>query len=152
MSILEPPPPPPTKLAIYRQLSPLAGVHVSPLCLGAMSIGDKWDKFGMGAMNKETSFALLDAFHAAGGNFVDTANNYQDESSEEFLGEWMESRGIRDQIVVATKVGHRDSPARRRGVCSSLGAWLTAVVGSIRRRSSELRRISCRRSITRGTT
>ena len=110
MSILEPPPPPPTKLAIYRQLSPLAGVHVSPLCLGAMSIGDKWDKFGMGAMNKETSFQLLDAFYAAGGNFIDTANNYQDETSEQFIGEWMEARGIRDQMVIATKVSRVWSP------------------------------------------
>ena len=145
-----PAPDPPTKLGRYRQLSPLAGVHVSPICFGAMSIGDKWESAGMGAMNKETSFALLDAFHAAGGNFVDTANNYQDESSEEFLGEWMESRGIRDQIVVATKVGHRDGPARRRGVC--LCGWLTAVGCSIRRRSSGLLRILRRRSITRGTT
>ena len=104
MSLFAPAPPPPTKLGFYRQLSPLAGVHVSPLCLGAMSIGDKWDKFGMGAMNKETSFQLLDAFYAAGGNFIDTANNYQDETSEMFIGEWMESRGIRDQIVIATKV------------------------------------------------
>ncbi|KAM5545954.1 hypothetical protein V8D89_000080 [Ganoderma adspersum] len=98
-----PPPQPPTKLGLYRQLSPLAGVHVSPLQLGAMSIGDKWDKLGMGAMDKESSFALLDAFYDAGGNFIDTANNYQDESSEEFIGEWMEKRGIRDQIVLATK-------------------------------------------------
>ncbi|KAI0686226.1 Aldo/keto reductase [Earliella scabrosa] len=98
-----PAPPPPTKLGYYRQLSPLAGVHVSPLCLGAMSIGDKWEKFGMGVMNKESSFKLLDAFYEAGGNFIDTANNYQDESSEEFIGEWMESRGIRHQMVIATK-------------------------------------------------
>ena len=69
-----------------------------------MSIGDKWDKLGMGAMDRESSFALLDAFYDAGGNFIDTANNYQDESSEEFIGEWMEKRGIRDQIVLATKV------------------------------------------------
>ena len=96
---------PRSKLGIYRQLSPLSGVHVSPMQLGAMSIGDKWEKFGMGAMDKESSFALLDAFYDAGGNFIDTANNYQDESSEEFLGEWMEKRGIRDQIVLATKVG-----------------------------------------------
>ena len=95
---------PSTKLGYYRQLAPLAGVHVSPLALGAMSIGDKWEKYGMGVMNKETSFALLDAFYEAGGNFIDTANNYQDESSEEFIGEWMEQRGIRDQMVVATKV------------------------------------------------
>nr|VWO97169.1 Uncharacterized protein [Ganoderma boninense] len=96
-------PQPPTKLGLYRQLSPLAGVHVSPLQLGAMSIGDKWEKLGMGAMDKESSFALLDAFYDAGGNFIDTANAYQDETSEEFIGEWMEKRGIRDQIVVATK-------------------------------------------------
>ncbi|OSD00894.1 Aldo/keto reductase [Trametes coccinea BRFM310] len=103
MSFFAPPPPPPTKLGRHRQLAPSAGIHVSPLQLGAMSIGDKWDKFGMGAMNKETSFKLLDAFYEAGGNFIDTANNYQDESSEEFIGEWMEKRGIRDQMVIATK-------------------------------------------------
>ena len=99
-----PAPDPPTKLGRYRQLSPLSGVHVSPICFGAMSIGDKWEKLGMGAMNKESSFALLDAFFDAGGNFIDTANDYQDESSEEFLGEWMEKRGIRDQMIIATKV------------------------------------------------
>ena len=99
-----PAPEPSTKLGRYRQLSRLAGVHVSPICLGAMSIGDKWEKLGMGAMNKESSFKLLDAFYEAGGNFIDTANNYQDESSEEFIGEWMETRGVRDQMVIATKV------------------------------------------------
>ncbi|KAI0767475.1 Aldo/keto reductase [Fomes fomentarius] len=98
-----PAPEPPSKLGRYRQLSPLAGVRVSPVCFGAMSIGDKWEKLGMGAMNKESSFKLLDAFYEAGGNFIDTANSYQDESSEAFIGEWMESRAIRDQIVIATK-------------------------------------------------
>ena len=68
------PPTPKTKLGRYRQLSPLAGVHLSPICLGAMSIGDKWEKFGMGTMNKEQSFKLLDAYYQAGGNFIDTAN------------------------------------------------------------------------------
>ncbi|KAF7331461.1 Aldo-ket-red domain-containing protein [Mycena kentingensis (nom. inval.)] len=97
------PPPAKTKLAHYRKLSARAGVHVSPLQLGAMSIGDKWEKFGMGSMDKASSFKLLDAFVEAGGNFVDTASGYQDESSEEFIGEWMETRSIRDQIVVATK-------------------------------------------------
>ena len=67
-------PPPPTKLGQYRQLSPLAGVHVSPLCLGGMSIGDKWAEAGFGAMDKESSFKLLDAYYEAGGNFIDTAN------------------------------------------------------------------------------
>lgn len=40
----------------------------------------------------------------AGGNFIDTANNYQDEQSEMIIGEWMEKRGIRDDIVLATYV------------------------------------------------
>ncbi|KAI0648111.1 Aldo/keto reductase [Trametes meyenii] len=103
MSFLPPPPEPATKLGRHRQLSSLAGVHVSPLCLGGMSIGDQWDKAGMGAMDKEQSFKLLDAFYEAGGNFIDTANNYQNETSEMFIGEWAEQRGIRDQLVIATK-------------------------------------------------
>ncbi|KAJ7589898.1 NADP-dependent oxidoreductase domain-containing protein [Mycena floridula] len=103
MSLWSIPPPPESRLKRYRVLSPLAGVRVSPIQLGAMSIGDKWNDHGMGAMNKESSFRLLDAFFEAGGNFIDTANNYQDESSEEFLGEWAETRGIRDQLVIATK-------------------------------------------------
>jgi aryl-alcohol dehydrogenase-like predicted oxidoreductase len=39
-----------------------------------MSIGDKWEALGMGSMNKESSFKLLDAYFEAGGNFIDTAN------------------------------------------------------------------------------
>ncbi|KAI5119359.1 hypothetical protein M0805_008514 [Coniferiporia weirii] len=103
MSLWAPAPPPPTPLGRYRVLSPLAGVRVSPLQLGAMSIGDKWGKLGMGEMDKEASFKLLDAFYDAGGNFIDTANNYQDETSEAFIGEWAEKRGIRDQLAIATK-------------------------------------------------
>lgn len=75
MSHFAQPPPPKTKLGRYRQLSPLAGVHVSPITLGAMSVGDKWAKLGMGSMDKEQSFKLLDAFYDAGGNFIDTANS-----------------------------------------------------------------------------
>ncbi|KAK0449062.1 NADP-dependent oxidoreductase domain-containing protein [Desarmillaria tabescens] len=45
---------PPTKLGIYRVLSSRAGVRVSPLALGAMSIGDKWGPHGMGSMHKES--------------------------------------------------------------------------------------------------
>jgi len=103
MSLWQPAPEPPTPLGRYRVLSPLAGVRVSPLQLGAMSIGESAWSESMGSMNKENSFKLLDAFYDAGGNFIDTANNYQDETSEQFLGEWMEKRGIRDQIVIATK-------------------------------------------------
>ena len=44
---------------------------------GAMSIGEAWEEF-MGTMNKEQSFKLLDAFLEAGGNMIDTANNYRE--------------------------------------------------------------------------
>ena len=88
--IFAPAPEPPTELGRYRVLSSTAGVRVSPLQLGAMSIGNAWKEF-MGSMDKKTSFALLDAFVEAGGNFIDTANNYQDEQSETWLGEWVRS-------------------------------------------------------------
>ncbi|KAG2413611.1 aryl-alcohol dehydrogenase [Aspergillus terreus] len=101
-SLFVPAPEPPTELGRYRILSSTAGIRVSPLQLGAMSIGDAWSGF-MGSMNKESSFKLLDAFVEAGGNFIDTANNYQDEQSETWLGEWMTARQNRDQIVLATK-------------------------------------------------
>ncbi|KAF8120577.1 NADP-dependent oxidoreductase domain-containing protein [Boletus edulis] len=102
-SMLAPVPKPASRLARYRALSPHASIHVSPLQLGGMSIGDKWEQFGLGSMTKESSFKLLDAFYEAGGNFIDTANNYQDQTSEQFIGEWAELRGIRDQLVIATK-------------------------------------------------
>ena len=68
-------PKPSSRMERYRVLSPNAGVRVSPLQLGAASIGDKWEEFGMGSMDKASSFKLLDAFYEAGGNFIDTANN-----------------------------------------------------------------------------
>jgi aryl-alcohol dehydrogenase-like predicted oxidoreductase len=44
----------------------------------------------MGSMDKAQSFKLLDAYYDAGGNFIDTANHYQDEQSEKWIGEWMQ--------------------------------------------------------------
>ncbi|CZR60581.1 probable aryl-alcohol dehydrogenase Aad14 [Phialocephala subalpina] len=98
----QPAPEPATELGRYRILSSTAGIRVSPLQLGAMSIGDAWSGF-MGSMDKASSFKLLDAYYAAGGNFIDTANNYQNEQSEIWLGEWITERKNRDQLVIATK-------------------------------------------------
>jgi len=100
--LFKPAPEPPTRLGRYRVLSPFAGIRVSPLALGGANIGDKWNTM-FGEMSKESSFKLLDAYFDAGGNFIDTANAYQEGSSEEFIGEWVEKRGIRDQLVIATK-------------------------------------------------
>ena len=57
----------------------------------------------MSACNKDTTFGLLDYFYENGGNFIDTANNYQNEESETWIGDWMEKRGNRDEMVLATK-------------------------------------------------
>jgi aryl-alcohol dehydrogenase-like predicted oxidoreductase len=57
------PPVAPSALARYRILSPRCGLRVSPIQLGAMNIGEAWSEAGMGAMNKESSFKLLDRFY-----------------------------------------------------------------------------------------
>ena len=113
------PPPPKTALGYYRMLAPTASVRVSPLCLGGMNFGDAWSvipmlpislvlipfcrKDFMGECGKEETEKILDYFYESGGNFIDTSNNYQKEESEQWIGEWMKKRGIRDQMVIATK-------------------------------------------------
>ncbi|KAJ7165698.1 Aldo/keto reductase [Mycena crocata] len=115
MSFWETPAAPPTKLGVYRTLSPLAGIHVSPIQLGSGGIGNKWRGLGQGEMDKESSFKLLDAYFDNGGNFIDTASSYQDEESESFIGEWAEKRNIRDQLVIATKYSS-NYKARNQGI------------------------------------
>ncbi|CAK7226872.1 Putative aryl-alcohol dehydrogenase aad14 [Sporothrix curviconia] len=100
--LFDPAPEPVSELGRFRILSTTSSLRVSPLALGAMSIGDAWNDF-MGSMDKAASFRLLDGYVAAGGNFIDTANNYQNEQSETWLGEWMAARQNRDQMVIATK-------------------------------------------------
>lgn len=57
----------------------------------------------MGSCNQKTTEDILDYFHSQGGNFIDTSNNYQHEQAEQWIGEWMKKRGVRDQMVIATK-------------------------------------------------
>ena len=67
-----------------------------------MNFGDAWSHL-LGACDKETTFGILDEFYKKGGNFIDTANMYMNGESEVWLGEWMEVRGVREEIVLATK-------------------------------------------------
>ena len=85
---------------------PGTDLAVHPLCLGANVFG--W------TVDEPESFAVLDAYKAAGGNFVDTADGYSQwvpgnrgGESEEIIGRWMAKRGNRDGIVLATKVGSK---------------------------------------------
>jgi len=74
-----------------------SGLRVSELCLGTMTFGDDW---GWGA-SKAESRRIFDAFVEAGGNFIDTANNYTNGTSEKFVGEF--TKAGRDHFVIATK-------------------------------------------------
>ncbi|KAJ5919575.1 hypothetical protein N7454_009410 [Penicillium verhagenii] len=95
-------PPARSPLDRHRQLAPSASVRVSPLCLGAMNFGEAL-KGSLGECTKETAFEIMDFFVSQGGNFIDTANSYQNEESETWVGEWIASRKIRDELVLATK-------------------------------------------------
>ncbi len=92
----------------YRTIGtdPKTRREVSVLALGAMLFGSRTDE--------QTSFAVLDRYVEAGGNFIDTSDNYafwedggQGGQSEELLGRWRRSRGVGDEIVIATKLGAR---------------------------------------------
>jgi aryl-alcohol dehydrogenase-like predicted oxidoreductase len=76
----------------------LGSLTVGPLCLGA-------NVFGWYA-DAEATCEILDAFTAAGGDFVDTAALYGEGRSETYIGDWLAGRGRRDDVVVATKIGH----------------------------------------------
>jgi len=93
-----------------RQRQIGTALSASELCLGTMYFGTTVDE--------ATSFAILDRFAEAGGTFIDTANCYQfwtghgtGEESESLLGRWLQRRGDRDRLVIATKVGARPDPA-----------------------------------------
>ena len=86
-----------------RQI-PGTDLRPSVLCLGANVFG--W------TADEADSFAVLDAFVDAGGTFIDTADSYMGAAlgtdggeSEAVIGRWMASRGARDRVVLATKVG-----------------------------------------------
>jgi aryl-alcohol dehydrogenase-like predicted oxidoreductase len=101
------------------------GLRVSELCLGTMTFGEDW---GWGAPKDECA-RILDAFAAAGGNFVDTANRYTDGSSETILGELIAPD--RERWVLATKYSlstRADDPnaggAHRKNLMQALEASL----------------------------
>jgi aryl-alcohol dehydrogenase-like predicted oxidoreductase len=83
---------------------PNTNLDVSSICLGTGEFGSK--------VSRIDAWELLDAFVAAGGNFIDTANVYGDwvagtkSSSEKSIGAWLADRGNRAAIVLATKGAH----------------------------------------------
>lgn len=81
-----------------------SGISIAPLIFGGNVFG--W------TLDEERSFELLDAFAAAGFNCIDTADSYsrwvpgnQGGESETIIGRWLKSRGNREKMIIATKVG-----------------------------------------------
>lgn len=82
-------------------------LQIKPIFFGGNVFG--W------TLNEEESFRILDAFLDRGFNAIDTANNYSywvegnvGTESERIIGNWLKSRGVRDQVILATKVGGRN--------------------------------------------
>lgn len=91
-------------MAITKRLLGNSGIEMAPLTLGGNVFG--W------TIDEKKSFAILDAFHAAGYDLIDTADVYsrwfpgnKGGESETIIGRWMKVRKNRDKIIIATKVG-----------------------------------------------
>ena len=106
-----------------------SGLRVPPLCLGGNVFG--W------TVGRDASFRLLDRALEAGLDFIDTAEMYsvwvpghRGGESEAIIGEWMASRGCRDRVTIATKVG-ADMGDGRKGLAPA--RIRAAVEDSLRR-------------------
>lgn len=106
-----------------------SSLHVAPLAFGGNVFG--W------TTDEKTSFDLLDAFVAAGFNFIDSADVYsrwhegnQGGESETILGKWLKARGNRDKVIIATKLGIEMGPGKK-GL--SRAYMVRAVEDSLRR-------------------
>jgi aryl-alcohol dehydrogenase-like predicted oxidoreductase len=98
------------------------GLKVSAICLGCQT-------FGWGA-DEPASHVLANRFVAAGGNFFDTSNIYNEGLSETYLGTWLKNRTDRSQLVIASKVffpagkGPNDTGLSRKHIFEQVDASL----------------------------
>jgi aryl-alcohol dehydrogenase-like predicted oxidoreductase len=101
----------------YRYLGS-TGIRIGAIALGAQTFG--W------SIDEKESKEILNQFHDFGGNYLDAADSYNYGESEQILGNWMKERGIRDNIVLGTKVffptgkGPNDTGLSRKHIFQSL--------------------------------
>jgi aryl-alcohol dehydrogenase-like predicted oxidoreductase len=88
----------------YKIFGSHTGLRVSEFSLGAANFGTRW---GYGTEAKDAR-PIFDAYVSAGGNFIDTSDQYQFGQSEEIIGEFVGRE--RDHFVIATKFTGGDSP------------------------------------------
>ena len=106
-----------------------SGLRISELCLGGMTFGDESSE-GWGA-SKEESRRIFDAFVEAGGNVIDTANNYTGGNSERCVGELV--AGDRDRFVIATKYTAPTRPGDPNSGGNHRKALVQSLDGSLKR-------------------
>jgi aryl-alcohol dehydrogenase-like predicted oxidoreductase len=126
----ETPAPAPTGLRQYRLLG-RSGLRVSPLSLGTGTFGQAW---GPGwSSEKAVARRIWTRYLEAGGNFIDTANGYQDGESEEWIGEFLQTDGGRDRLVIATKATFGKYPGDPNGGGNGRKHLIEACEASLRR-------------------
>ncbi len=105
-----------------------SGLVVSPLTLGTMTFGTpRWGS------SDEVSQAIFNAYIDAGGNFVDTADVYSGGRSEELLGGFINSRKLRDKLVLATKFTFNTEPGNPNAGGNGRKNIYSSIEGSLRR-------------------
>ena len=110
----------------YRLLGN-SGLRVAELSLGTMTFGEDW---GWGS-GKDEARKIYDAYRAAGGNFIDTANVYTNGTSETFLGEFMHDH--RQEVVLATKYSNAAPGSDPNAGGNHRKSMVQAIESSLRR-------------------
>jgi aryl-alcohol dehydrogenase-like predicted oxidoreductase len=110
-----------------------SGLRVSPISLGTMTFGDEW---GWGA-DEATARRLFDLYVDEGGNFIDTADLYTEGTSERFLGKFVSERGLRDQLVIATKYSYNAQAGNPNAGGNHRKNFMRALDGSLKRLNTD---------------
>ena len=106
-----------------------SGLRVSRLALGAMTFGTDW---GWGA-DKNTARELFNSYIDRGGNLIDTADLYTNGVSEQWVGDFVRERQLRDRVVIATKFSYNADPSNPNAGGNGRKNILRAVEGSLKR-------------------
>jgi len=101
------------------------GLRISEIVFGTQTFG--WN------LDDEGAFELLDYYYDQGGNYLDSADKYNAGESERILGEWLKRRGVRDELVIGTKVffptgeGANDQGHSRKHILQSIDESLSRI-------------------------
>jgi len=106
-----------------------SGLRVSPLALGTMTFGTDW---GWGA-DKSTARSMFNRYVDLGGNVVDTADLYTNGASEEWVGEFVRERQLREKLVIVTKYSYSADATNPNGGGNGRKHMVHALEGSLRR-------------------